>query len=159
MDVPLDWEEDPIVGWESTLESLPWLPPKFLKQFKANFSWFMGNANITVSSSKTTSRSINFDEESREVEIESASKTPPRKRSKTGDHSATRTRDEDWEPATPVKRSARKIKPKVGWGVSATKKKREPPVFDPEKHIWNKMKVHPQFSPIIPYFGLPILNV
>ncbi|KIM46895.1 hypothetical protein M413DRAFT_440466 [Hebeloma cylindrosporum] len=140
IDVPLNWEgDDPIVGWESILASWAWLPPKFLKQFKANFSWFMANVDVTVSSSKATSESTGVSEESGEVGIESASKTPSRKRRKTGDRSATRIRDEDWEPTTP-KRSPRKPTPKVGWGEPATKKKREQPVFNPEKHFWNKMK-------------------
>lgn len=106
----------------------------------------MANADVTVSSSRTTSEATDLSKESREVEFETAGKTPPRKRSKTGDHSATRARDEDWEPATPVKRSARNRTPKAGWGESAKKKKREQPVFDPEKHSWNKMKVRPIFS-------------
>ena len=144
--------EDPIVGWESTLASLAWLPPKYLKQFKANFSWFMANVDVTIPSPRTTSESTDLGES----EIESAIKTPPRKRSKTGDRSATRTRDHDWEAATPVKRSARKPKPKVGWSESATKKKREPPVFNPEQHVWNKMKVRPRFPLIVSHFGLPI---
>jgi len=115
----------------------------------------MVNADVTVSSSRTASDSTGLSE----VETESASKIPSRKRSKTGDRSTTRTRDEDWEPAMPVKRSTRKPKPKVGWSESATKKKREQPVFNPEKHVWNKMKVRPQFPLIVPYFGLPISNV
>jgi hypothetical protein len=61
----------------------------------------------------------------------------------------------------PVKRSARKPKPKpkLGWSESPTRKKREQPVFNPEKHVWNKMKVCPQFPLIVSYFGLPISNV
>jgi len=134
MHIPLNWDEDPTIGWESTLAGFSQLPPNFLKKCKANFSWVMANVNITVSTSKTTSEPPGFSDDSGEVEIDGAG-DKPRKRNRT----ATRTnlrKDEDWVSTTPVKRSARKPVPKVSRG------KREQPTFKPKLHVWNKMKVY-----------------
>src|SRR6267378_1840806 len=99
MHIPLSWDRDSIISWESALSGFSWLPPNFLKKCKANFSWVMANVNITVSTSEVTSEPPGFSEDS-EGGIDGAGGTP-RKRSRTGGRSATRTnsrKDEDWTP-------------------------------------------------------------